>query len=114
MTEAIERKKTKIISFRVTHEEYAQIERVALATGEGPNNWCRNIALTEGREGSGLPKTDRVLCEEIARVSYLVERGFRLLLDLKDYRNYLEEDHLETHTRVREISAADLLSSREW
>ena len=53
MTEAIERKKTKIISFRVTHEEYAQIEGVALATGEGPNGWCRNIALTEAPEGSG-------------------------------------------------------------
>ncbi len=95
MTEAIERKETKIISFRVTHEEYAQIEGVALATGEGPNGWCRNIALTEAPEGSGLTKTDRLLYEEIARVRYLVKRGFRLLLDLRDYRNDLEEDQID-------------------
>jgi hypothetical protein len=37
----------------VTAEEYAQIEGVPLAISEGPNNWCRNTAITEAREGSG-------------------------------------------------------------
>lgn len=59
MSEARETKKIKNIAFRVTDEEYVQIERVALSMGEAPNNWCRNITVTEAREGSGLTKTER-------------------------------------------------------
>jgi hypothetical protein len=40
MSEVRETKKTKLIAFRVTDDEYAQIERIALAVGEDPNNWC--------------------------------------------------------------------------
>ncbi len=76
MTEA---KKTKNIAFRLTEEEYAQIERAALAAGEDPNNWCRKLALTESRAGYGLTKDERLLYEEIARVRYLVGLGFGML-----------------------------------
>jgi hypothetical protein len=37
-------------SFRVSDEVYSQIERAAVARGEEPNNWHRNIALTAPRE----------------------------------------------------------------
>jgi hypothetical protein len=84
MSEVRETKKTKLIAFRVTDEEYAHIERITLALGEDPNNWCRNIAVTEAREGSGLTKTERLIYEEIARVRYLVGHGFRLLLGSKE------------------------------
>src|SRR5437879_11601778 len=84
MSEVKETKKTKLLAFRVTDEEYAQIERIALALGEDLNNWCRNIIVSEAREGSGLTKTQRLLYEEIARVRYLVGNGFRLLLGSND------------------------------
>ncbi|MDQ6652310.1 MAG: hypothetical protein M3Y84_06165, partial [Acidobacteriota bacterium] len=84
MHEIKENKKTKNIAFRVTNEEYAQIERVALAVGEDPNNWCRSITVAEAREGPGLTKTERLLYEEIARVRYLVGHGFRLLFASKE------------------------------
>jgi len=74
-----EAKKTKSIAFRLTDEEYAQIERAALAAGEDPNNWCRRLALTESRAGCGLTKDERLIYEEIARVRYLLGHGFRLL-----------------------------------
>ena len=80
MSENRETKKTRTIAFRVTDEEYAEIERVALAVGEDPNNWSRNMTVTAAREGSGLTKTERLLYEEIARVRYLTGHGFRLLL----------------------------------
>ncbi len=84
MSEVRETKKTKLIAFRVTDEEYAQIERIALALGEDPNNWGRNILVTEAREGSGLTKTERLLYEEIARIRYLVGNGFRILIGSKE------------------------------
>ncbi len=81
MSEVRETKKSKLLAFRVTDEEYAQIERIALVVGEDLNNWCRNIIVAEASEGSGLTKTQRLLYEEIARVRYLVGNGFRLLLN---------------------------------
>jgi len=68
MSEVKETKKTKLIAFRVTDDEYAQIERIALAVGEDPNNWCRVLTVSAAREGSGLTKTERLIYEEIARM----------------------------------------------
>lgn len=78
MSEVKETKKTKLLAFRVTDEEYAQIERIAFALGDDPNNWCRSITIAEAREGFGLTKTERLLYEEIARVRFLVGHGFRI------------------------------------
>ena len=73
-------KKNRLIAFRVTEEEYAHIEKSALANGDEANTWCRNIIVAETREGFGLTKTERLIYKEIARVRYLVGNGFRLLI----------------------------------
>src|SRR3954462_11597121 len=72
--------KTRNITFRVTNEEYAQIEKIAGEVSEDPNTWCRKIAVAASREGSGLAKNERILYGEIARLRYLVGHGFKLLL----------------------------------
>ena len=72
--------KTRNITFRVTNEEYAQIEKVAGEVTEDPNTWCRKIAVAASREGSGLAKNERILYGEIARLRYLVGHGFKLIL----------------------------------
>ena len=74
-----ETRKTKSIAFRLTDQEFAQIEKAALAAGEDPNNWCQKLALTESRTGYGLTKNERFIYEEVARVRYLVGHGFRML-----------------------------------
>ena len=40
-------KKTKTIAFRLTDDEYKQIEEAAVATGEDPNEWCRSLSLAQ-------------------------------------------------------------------
>jgi hypothetical protein len=112
MSEVRETKKTKLIAFRVTDEEYAHIERIALALGEDPNNWCRNITVTEAREGSGLTKTDRLIYEEIARVRYLVGHGFRLLFASKEATATAWKKLTADVDHSSEIIANDLLSRR--
>ncbi|MGZ5434991.1 MAG: plasmid mobilization protein, partial [Pyrinomonadaceae bacterium] len=42
-----ETKRTKNIAFRLTDDEYAQIEKTATAAGDDPNTWCRKLALTQ-------------------------------------------------------------------
>jgi hypothetical protein len=72
--------KTRNITFRVTNEEYEQIEKVAGEVTEDPNTWCRKIAVAASGEGSGLAKNERLLYGEIARLRFLVGHGFKLLL----------------------------------
>lgn len=74
-----EARKTKSIAFRLTDEEYDQVERCALAAGEDVNTWCRRVVLMQSSEGYGLTKNDRLMYEEIAPVRYLVGNGFRIL-----------------------------------
>ncbi len=112
MSEVRETKKTKNIAFRVTDEEYAQIERIALAMGEDANNWCRNITVAEAREGSGLTKTERLLYEEIARMRYMVGHGFRLLLNSKEATATAWKKITADADQSSGIIADDLLSRR--
>ena len=79
MSESNGTKKNKTIAFRVTDEEYAHIERIALARGEDPNNWVRNVVLSQTNTGRGMTKAQRLIYEELARVRYLAGNGFRLL-----------------------------------
>jgi len=78
------RNKTRTISFRVTEDEYWQIERVALAEGEAPNNWCRRLTIMEAREGQGLPPREHLCHKDIARVRYLMEATFGMLFGTDD------------------------------
>src|SRR5437660_12444484 len=80
MDESKETKKSRNITFRLSSEQYDQVERAALAAGEDPNSWCRKVALTQLTEGFGLTKNDRLIYEELARVRYREGNGFRLLL----------------------------------
>ena len=106
-------RKNRLIAFRVTDEEYAQIERIALALGEDPNNWGRNILVAEAREGSGLTKSQRLLYEEIARTRYLVGHGFRLLLNSKESTAETWKKITKDIDEYSGIIADDLLSRRK-
>jgi hypothetical protein len=75
--------KTRNITFRVTNEEYDQIEKIAGEVSEDPNTWCRKIAVAASREGSGLAKNERLLYGEIARLRFLVGHGFKLMFGEK-------------------------------
>ena len=64
-----EAKRSKVIAFRLTDEEYTQLENTATASGDEPNNWCRNLALTTGR----------LIYTELAILRFLIGHGFKLL-----------------------------------
>ena len=74
-----EAKRSKYVSFRLTDEEYTHVERAAVASGDEPNNWCRNTALTASREGPLFGKTGRLIYTELAILRFLIGHGFKLL-----------------------------------
>lgn len=113
MSEVKKNKKTKLIAFRVTGNEYAQIERIALSVGGDPNNWCRKIIVSEACEGPGFTKTERLLYEEVARVRYLIGHGFRMLLGSKEGTASAWKKYTADLDQSSEIIAANLLSRRK-
>ena len=108
-----ETKRTKNIAFRLTDDEYDQVERYALAAGEDANTWCRRVALMQTTEGFGLTKNDRLLYEEIARARYLVGHGFRLLFASKETAADAWKKVTSDIDQHSEIIADDLLSRRK-
>ena len=74
-----EAKRSKVIAFRLTDEEYTQLENTATASGDEPNNWCRNLALTVCREGPIFGQTGRLIYTELAILRFLIGHGFKLL-----------------------------------
>jgi|SRR5437588_177341 len=74
-----ETKRTKNIAFRLTDDEYTQIETTALEAGDDPNNWCRKLVLTQSTEGHIFTKNERLIYQEIALLRFLIGHGFKLL-----------------------------------
>jgi hypothetical protein len=80
MKESKETKKTRNVTFRLTDEEYEQVENAGLAAGDDPNNWCRKAAISQSSEGHTFTKNERLLYQEVALLRFLVGHGFKLLL----------------------------------
>jgi hypothetical protein len=113
MNEGKETKKSKNITFRLSTEQYEQVERAALAAGDEPNSWCRKVALIQLTEGFGLTKNDRLLYEEIARVRFLAGHGFRILFSTKEATAEAWKKITAHADQSSEIIAANLLSRRK-
>jgi hypothetical protein len=95
-------KMTRVISFRLTDEDWFRIERAAADCGEKPTDWCRTIALETIKMPVGLTPTNRILFAQIARAGFLVENGFTLLAE-----DTLESEHWK---RYRAYARANLES----
>ena len=79
MKENKEIKKTRNITFRLTDEEYAQVEKAASAAGDDPNIWCRRAAIDKSSEQFAFTKNERLLYQEIALLRFLVGHGFKMI-----------------------------------
>lgn len=72
-------KKIKIITFRVTPDEYTQIESAGSASGYDPNDWCRQLALSCSSPDNRLTINERMISTEISHLRFLLLHGFNLL-----------------------------------
>lgn len=112
MDESKETKRSRNITFRLTNEQYEQVENAALAAGEDSNSWCRKLAPIQLTEGLGLTKNDRLIYEEIARVCYLVGNGFRILFGSKEEATAATWKVITAQADQRSKKIADGLLSR--
>jgi hypothetical protein len=70
----------KIITFRVTQDEYAQIANAALAADDEPNSWCRNVALSSSNKPQ-IAIDNRAIYSEIACLHFLFGHAFRVIFE---------------------------------
>src|SRR5713226_5882920 len=112
MKENKEIKKTRNITFRLTDEEYTQVEKAASAAGDDPNIWCRKAALGQLSEGHTFTKNERLIYQEIALLRFLIGHGFKQLFSRNEITAATwKKLTMQADQRSEEI-VAELLSRR--
>ena len=66
------------VSFRVTKEEWEQIEARAQMEKVSPHDLARDMILEELKDTNGMTPGQRVIFEEVARIRYMLSCGFQL------------------------------------
>jgi len=83
---------SRVISFRVTEEDWLKIEKAAADSGETPNVWCRTTTLETLEMPVGLTPNQWILFAQMARARFLLENDFQLLaedtLDSEHWKRY--------------------------
>jgi hypothetical protein len=74
-------KMTRVISFRVTDEDWFRIERAAAHCGDKPHDWCRRLTLQTAKMPVGMTPNDLILFRQVCHNLFLVENGFTLLAE---------------------------------
>jgi hypothetical protein len=69
--------KEHVIGFRISWNEYRQIEEQAEKRGEEVTEWCRKLVLSEAGKDFGMTASERILLEELAVIRNLVGRLLR-------------------------------------
>ena len=108
-----EAKRTRSVSFRLTDEEYREIEKAAVAAGDEPNNWCRQLTVTAAREGPLFGKTGRLIYTELAVLRFLIGNGLRILFSRNEGEAAAWTRYTAQADQKAEEIAAELLSRRK-
>jgi len=111
--EMSEAKRTRSVSFRLTDEEYGEIEKAAVAAGDEPNNWCRQLAVTAAREGPLFGKTGRLIYTELAVLRFLMGNGLRILFSRNEGEAAAWTRYTAQADQKADEIAAELLSRRK-
>jgi uncharacterized protein (DUF1778 family) len=112
MKESKEIKKTRNITFRLTDEEYSQVEKAASAAGYDPNIWCRKAAINESSDEFAFTKNERLLYQEIALLRFLLGHGFKLLFSRNETTAATWKKLTTQADKQSDAIVAELLSRR--
>jgi hypothetical protein len=95
--------KERVMTFRVTEEEYLKIDECGFRGGRSANEWCRDLAVSESGKDFGMTANERILIEEIAVLRKMVGVALKCLLspeELNELREKLNENYAEYGRQV--------------
>ena len=102
--------KERTISYRITEEEWIEIEKRITNAGESPHQWARSALLEKLRRNDELTRADRFLFHHLVRAQYLITQGFQMLAD----QNLTSEDwkklRVNAKHKVSELADSALAS----
>ena len=111
--EMSEAKRTRSVSFRLTDEEYREIEKAAGVAGDEPNTWCRQLAVTAAREGPLFGQTGRLIYTELAVLRFLIGNGLRVLFSRNEGEAAAWTRYTAQADQKADEIAAELMSRRK-
>jgi hypothetical protein len=105
--------KERTISYRITEEEWSEIEKWAANSGESPHQWARSILLEKLSRNDELTPGERLLFHYVIRAQYLVTQGFQLIADHHLTSEEWKKLRANAKHRVSELAEAALASYAE-
>jgi hypothetical protein len=114
MRESKDIKKTRNITFRLTDEEYAQVEKAASAAGDDPNNRSRKAAIDNSSERFAFTKNEWLIYQEIALLRFLIGHGFKLLFSGNETMGATWKKLTAQADQKSDRIVDELLSRRTW
>ena len=102
--------KERTISYRITEQEWIEIEKRITSGGESPHQWARSALVEKLRRNDELTRADHFLFSHLVRAQYLITQGFQMLAD----QNLTSEDwkklRVNAKLRVPELVESALAS----
>jgi hypothetical protein len=105
--------KERTISFRITEEEWSDIEKRAATVRESPHQWARSALLEKLHANDELTRGDRFLFLHLVRAQYLITQGFQKLADNSLTSEAWKKLRIEAKHKVSELAESALASYAE-
>jgi hypothetical protein len=105
--------KERTISFRITEEEWSDIEKRAATSRESPHQWARSALLEKLIRNDELTRADRFLFHHLVRAQYLITQGFQMLADQSLTSEDWKKLRVNSKVRVSELVESALANYAE-
>ncbi len=95
--------KERVVTFRVTDEQYSRIDECGFRAGRSANEWCRDLAVSESDNDLGMTANERILIEEIAVLRKMLGVLLKRVLspeELEELRENVDEHYAEYGRQV--------------
>jgi hypothetical protein len=95
--------KERVVTFRVTEEQYSKIDGCGFNAGRSANEWCRDLAVSESSDDFGMTGNERILIEEMAVLRKMLGVLLKRVLspeELEELRENVDEHYAEYGRQV--------------
>jgi hypothetical protein len=111
--------KERVVTFRVTEEEYLKIDECGFRGGRSANEWCRDLAVSESNKDFGMTANERIVIEEMAVLRKILGVLLKRVLspeELEELKKNVDENYVEYGRQVlakRSAARPDLAPEEE-
>lgn len=101
--------KDRVVTFRMTDDQYSSVDDCGGRAGVSANEWCRDLAVSESSKDFGMTANERILIEEMAVLRKMLGVLLKRVLspeELEELRENVDEHYEEYGRQVLAKRAA--------